>query len=115
MDLYTCSHVFVRTDAVKRPLQAAYERPYQVLKRISDRVFVLDVKGQETAISKERIKPAYFESEFDHNTTSDVIQETSVPASNKIPTQGSSPNDVSRQPFKTYAGPKKQVHFVIKV
>jgi cleavage and polyadenylation specificity factor subunit 1 len=32
-DLYTCSHVFLRTDAVKSPLQPQYSGPYEVIKR----------------------------------------------------------------------------------
>ena len=34
-DLYSCTHVFVRNDSVRRPLQAPYDGPYRVLERES--------------------------------------------------------------------------------
>jgi hypothetical protein len=33
-DLYTCSHVSLRTDGVKSPLQPLYTGPYEVVKRL---------------------------------------------------------------------------------
>jgi cleavage and polyadenylation specificity factor subunit 1 len=33
-DLYTYSHVFLKTDAVKLPLQPPYSGPYEVVKRL---------------------------------------------------------------------------------
>lgn len=32
-DLDTCTHFFVRVDAVRRPLQQPYQGPYRVLRR----------------------------------------------------------------------------------
>ncbi|CAD6230173.1 GSCOCG00012150001-RA-CDS, partial [Cotesia congregata] len=58
-NLDTCSHVFVRCDKVKAPLEAPYIGPYKVLNRISDRVYTLDIDGEEKNISIERLKPAY--------------------------------------------------------
>ncbi|XP_039307953.1 uncharacterized protein LOC105202487 [Solenopsis invicta] len=60
-NLNKCSHVFVRVDSVKKPLEPPYEGPYQILQRITDKIFELDVNGKATTISTERLKPAYFE------------------------------------------------------
>jgi hypothetical protein len=57
-DLNTCTHVFVRTDAVKKPLQSPYEGPYQVIDRTS-KVFTVKLPYRETTISIDRLKPAY--------------------------------------------------------
>lgn len=59
-DLYTCTHVFLRDDTVKRPLEHPYSGPHRLIKRISDRVFSIDVNGQVTNVSTDRLKPAYF-------------------------------------------------------
>lgn len=58
-NLQTCSHVFIREDAVKKPLQAPYNGPYKVVERISDRLFAIDVQGRVVDITTERLKPAY--------------------------------------------------------
>ena len=60
-DLFTCSHVFVRVDSVRRPLQQPYKGPYKVLKR-NDRFFTLDIDGKRDQINIDRLKVAYVES-----------------------------------------------------
>lgn len=61
-DLYTFkTHVFVRVDAVRRPLEQPYQGPFEVIKRPSDRVFSVNFKGIPTTISVERLKPAFRE------------------------------------------------------
>ena len=57
-DLKTCTHVFLHYDAVKKPLQPPYDGPYKVIKR-RDKQFTLDVKGSESVVSIDRLKPAY--------------------------------------------------------
>ena len=59
--IFDTSHVFVRIDHIKQPLEQPYEGPYRVIKHISDNVFLIDYRGKETAISTERLKPAYME------------------------------------------------------
>ena len=59
-DLSTCTHVFVRHDAVRKPLQQPYDGPYKVLKR-ADKHFSVDVKGRHDVISLDRLKPAHLE------------------------------------------------------
>ncbi|XP_035226034.1 uncharacterized protein LOC118198462 [Stegodyphus dumicola] len=59
-DLNVCSHVFLRTDRVKKPLEPLedYGKPFKVLKRM-EKYFLLQIKGKEVNISIDRLKPAY--------------------------------------------------------
>lgn len=57
-DLPSATHVYVRDDSVKGPLQPAYSGPYKVLQR-GDKVYKLCIKGKEQTITVERLKPAY--------------------------------------------------------
>lgn len=56
--LTDCTHVFVRFDAVKKPLQRPYDGPYAVLQK-HDKFMDVDVKGKSQRISIDRLKPAY--------------------------------------------------------
>lgn len=56
--LETCTHVFVRTDKVKAPLQPAYEGPFEVKRRLRKQI-VVEIKGKYQTISIDRVKPAY--------------------------------------------------------
>ena len=55
--LLICSHVYVRNDAVRAPLQRPYLGPFLVLQR-SDKYYVLDMKGRSDFVSIDRLKPA---------------------------------------------------------
>ncbi|XP_076384356.1 uncharacterized protein LOC117225084 [Megalopta genalis] len=59
-DLATTSQVFIRTDAVRGPLQNPYDGPFPVVSRSNDiKNFVVRVRGKETTVSVDRLKPAY--------------------------------------------------------
>lgn len=60
-DLSTCTHVFIRLDASKKPFDCPYEGPYKILERITDKVFKIDIKSEPTTVTTERLKPAYLE------------------------------------------------------
>lgn len=95
--LYTCTHVFVRVDTVKRPLEPPYESPFEIIERITDIIFKIDIKGKHTNISTERLKPAFFET--------DVTEEPEArkPAQATVRTYSN--------PRKTDVNPKKTVTF----
>lgn len=67
-DLKTCTHVFVRTDRVKKPLESPYQGPFVVLKR-TDKVFTIMLdNNKEATVSIDRVKPAcvLYEDASDH-------------------------------------------------
>lgn len=70
--LHTCSHVFVRFDEVRRPLEAPYRGPYEVIERLSKFVFKISVDGIPATISTERLKPAFMENQVPPRSTSTV-------------------------------------------
>ena len=79
-DLMTCTHVFVRRDCVRKPLQRPYDGPYQILKR-ADKHFTVQVKGKEEVISLDRLKPAY----LDIPSSVPVIDNPVTPITDKQP------------------------------
>ena len=60
-DLFSESHVFVRHDAVRKPLQAPYDGPYRVINR-TRKHFTLDIKGKQEIVSVDRLKVAHLSS-----------------------------------------------------
>ena len=83
--LSTCSYVFVRHDAVRKPLQPPYDGPYPVLSHQS-KFYTLDVSGQRKTVSVDRLKPAHVDfstSPRDHAT---VSPNTSTPPSDSLGT-----------------------------
>ena len=67
-DLTTCTHVFVRHNAVKKPLQRPYDGPFQMLKR-TGKHFTLKIKDKESVVSMDRLKPAYTGDQVDDVVT----------------------------------------------
>ncbi|KAK3894821.1 hypothetical protein Pcinc_001443 [Petrolisthes cinctipes] len=57
-DLEACTHVIVRVDAVKRPLQQPYQGPFQVVRR-TRKNFTIDKHGSQEVVAVDRVKPAY--------------------------------------------------------
>ena len=55
--LQSVSHVFLRIDAVKRPLVAPYEGPFPVVSRTA-KTFVILRRGKPVTVSIDRLKPA---------------------------------------------------------
>ena len=58
--LSTCTHVFIRHDATRKPLQQPYDGPYKVLQR-AEKYFVVDINGRHDTVSLDRLKPAHSE------------------------------------------------------
>ena len=57
--LETVSHVFLRVDAIKRPLVPPYLGPYPVLER-GKRTFIILKDNKKSTVSVDRLKPAFF-------------------------------------------------------
>ncbi|XP_045453892.1 uncharacterized protein K02A2.6-like [Melitaea cinxia] len=85
-DLRNCSHVFVRVDAIKKPLQPPYEGPYRVIKR-TEKVYTIQLQNRETNISIDRLKPAYLLQENIPNDTS--LQNSTSPQNTSDKPHGS--------------------------
>ncbi|XP_017465505.1 PREDICTED: protein NYNRIN-like [Rhagoletis zephyria] len=71
--LTTTPYVFVRTDSVRRPLQAPYEGPYLVLKRC-EKYYKVDIRGKQVNVSIDRLKAAYVVNEDQESTPSHTKQ-----------------------------------------
>ena len=57
-NLQTCTHVWLRNDSTKSPLQAKYTGPYHVVKR-TDKVFTIEMKDSLKQVSIDRLKVAH--------------------------------------------------------
>ena len=57
--LASSSHIFLRVDAVNRPLVPPYEGLYPVLER-SPKAFTILLRGKPSVVSVDRLKPAQF-------------------------------------------------------
>ena len=58
-DLTNCTHVFVRNDAKKPPLQPTYIGPFKVVDRKSRHFVIARNDGRTDTVSIDRLKPAY--------------------------------------------------------
>lgn len=57
-DMSSCTHVFVRTDGVKKALQPTYTGPFEVISR-SKNFFKVKIGKTDKAISIDRLKPMF--------------------------------------------------------
>lgn len=63
--LKTCQYVFLRYDAVKKPLQPPYTGPHKVVSR-NGKIFKILVEGKEKVVSIDRLKPCILSNEFNN-------------------------------------------------
>lgn len=57
-NMSSCTHVFVRSDGVKKSLQPTYTGPFEVISRNS-KFFNVKIKNKTKAISIDRLKPMF--------------------------------------------------------
>ncbi|VDP79391.1 unnamed protein product [Echinostoma caproni] len=62
-ELLTCSHVFIRADAIRKPLQQPYEGTFRVTSR-HEKVFKVGRHGRVDTINIERLKAAYVDDDI---------------------------------------------------
>lgn len=87
-DLKTCTHVFLRDDTVRRPLQPPYSGPHEIINRISDKVYRIKHNNRLVNISVDRLKPAFL------SFNQEVPAKTPTPAN--IPGEAATPDQQTR-------------------
>ncbi|XP_070522385.1 uncharacterized protein [Cardiocondyla obscurior] len=97
--LHICTHVFVRVDSVRKPLDQLYEGPFTVLERPSDFCFRIDIRGRPTDISIDRLKPAFLETTAEQRPPTTYANTSNTGA-------GTSVNPIQLLPTKIH-----KVHF----
>ena len=60
-ELSTATHVFIRHDAVRKPLQPPYDGPYPIVKR-TNKYFTIKLNNRTDTVSIDRLKPAHLDS-----------------------------------------------------
>ena len=87
--LEKCSHVFIRNDTVRSPLQQPYDGPFPVLHR-NEKFFEIDINGRIDNVSIDRLKPAFI---VDHSSL-----HSPVSPSSEISSQATSQTTSSSNP-----------------
>ena len=88
-ELLRCTHVFVRHDAIRKPLQSPYDGPYKILNR-TDKHFTLQLQDRTDMVSLDRLKPAYIDGTIDSisptRTIPTTLETISTPSTVSSPT-----------------------------
>ncbi len=95
--LKSCTHVFVRIDTVRRPLQPPYEGPYEVLAR-AEKTITLDRKGKRETISIDRVKPAHLETQQSNDTLNENVSAGLPPPTSRTPSPSEQNTAERRRP-----------------
>ncbi|GFU62980.1 transposon Ty3-I Gag-Pol polyprotein [Nephila pilipes] len=61
--LTKCSHIYLRTDSLKKGLEPSHEGPYKIVNR-NEKVFQILRRGKEVSVSVDWLKPAYIPKEM---------------------------------------------------
>lgn len=67
-ELSSCSHIFLRDDAVRKPLQTPYTGPHEVIDRSENTITIL-INGRRSTVNIDRVKPAFLLSPEDDAET----------------------------------------------
>ena len=89
-DLSSCTHVFIRHDAVKKALQMPYDGPYPVIER-HGKYSVVDLNGRKDTVSLDCLKPAYVDSAIEPSYNPPPVNVSTPPASSQPPPPSSRP------------------------
>lgn len=107
-NLYDCSHVWVRDDAVQKSLQAPYSGPFLIVNRINDYLFAVNIAGKVGNVSTERLKPAFLPKDVVPDLTMSDSSSVPLPSSSSTLNINTPSNTV---PLRTYARSKNKIHF----
>lgn len=80
-ELHTATHVFLRIDSTRKPLQPRYDGPFPVLDR-NNKNFKLQLHNRTSWIAIDRLKPAFLlraDPVADHSYASAHVESTSLP------------------------------------
>lgn len=106
-ELETATHVFLREDAYRRPLQPAYSGPHKVLDR-NEKVFKIMIKEKPLTVSINRVKPAYILGDYPIGDTGPKTQSSKILPSTAP--SGNNPLDQKRpteiKDYRTRSGRK---------
>lgn len=110
-DLLTSTHVYIRRDAHRTPLQYVYDGPYRVVSR-SEHHIVVDKAGKHNTINISRCKPAYVASDIFSDDICDATRppfSISTPISSPVSTRTSPPlpDRISPLPATTLQVPRR--------
>lgn len=87
--LTACEFVWVRTDRVRRPLEAPYTGPYPVISR-NEKTFVIDVGGSNQTVSIDRLRPACVARDSAEPREPE-LEPPAVPAPDPVPVEAPAP------------------------
>ncbi|XP_049799996.1 uncharacterized protein LOC126235316, partial [Schistocerca nitens] len=82
-ELDKCTHVFLRNDTVRKPLQPPYDGPYLVVSRDTN-TFRIMINGTLTTVAVDRIKPAFLDA-TDTTATTEHKPENTGEATRCVP------------------------------
>lgn len=99
-DLQSCTHVFIRDDAVRKPLKKPYDGPFPVITK-GEKVFKVQLPNRQLTVSIDRVKPAYLLNETEHSFAS---PSTSIPEARTTDGQPDNAPSNSVAPTKTRSG-----------
>lgn len=101
-NIKTASHVFIRNDAVRTPLQQPYEGPYKVLER-KEKYFKLLIKNRKVNVSIDRLKSAFIPP---------ALERDKPPRQgNSNDNQGSQSSHTTSSPYTTRSGRKVRLRY----
>ena len=88
-DSLTCTHVFVRHDAIRKPLQQPYDGLFTVIKH-TDKHFTIQRNNHDEVVSIDRLKPTYIDTSVKTDTTSPTSNSsTNTSSPSALPTHKS--------------------------
>lgn len=104
--------MFLREDAIRKPLVPPYSGPHRVVKR-SEKNFVILLRDKEVVVSIDRVKPAYLLAEESTTSGKTDLQPSPEDFAQAKPTQTSQTEPTEIPGYRTRTGRlvKKNVKF----